>query len=287
MPSTSSGRMTRKKIQRPTIRPTSAVAATMWQRVNNWRQTQQTSPHAHRAVLVMLIMILIHFRSISSMLDNLAQRLTARDHTCRTKHIAHLFRKFYVDSSEHFLVVSLTMACHPRATCHIAGCCHLANSMSWFQSYVSHCRVLPLGEFNGMSSQSHVSRCRVLPLGEFTVMNPEPHATMQGAVTWRNQCHDHATLQGVRIPIAILKFIFINKHCLQRNNFECTKLKKQRNMSELTSAGSSIDAARCRRATMVTASAAFATTVRRRVACFTVTLTHTVTDLQKYNMQWF
>ena len=47
-----------------------------------------------------------------------------------------------------------------------------------------------LGEFHGMSSQSHVSHCRVLPLGEFTVMIPEPHATLQGAVTWRNQCHE-------------------------------------------------------------------------------------------------
>jgi len=49
------------------------------------------------------------------------------------------------------------MACHPRTTCHTAGCCHLANSMSLFQSYVSHCRVLPPGEFNGMSSQSHIA----------------------------------------------------------------------------------------------------------------------------------
>jgi len=57
-----------------------------------------------------------------------------------------------------------------------------------------------LGEFNGMSSQSHISHCRVLPLDEFNLMIPEPHATLQGAVTWRNQCHDHATLQGVRIP---------------------------------------------------------------------------------------
>jgi len=40
-----------------------------------------------------------------------------------------------------------------------------------------------LGEFNGISSQSHVSHCRVLPLGEFTVTIPEPHATLQGAVT--------------------------------------------------------------------------------------------------------
>ena len=100
-----------------------------------------------------------------------------------------------------------SMACHPGATCHIAGCCNLANSMSWSQSYLSHCRVLPPGEFNGMSSQSHVSHCRVLPLGEFTFMIPEPHATLQGAVTWRNQCHDRATLQGVIIPSAILKIV--------------------------------------------------------------------------------
>jgi len=49
-----------------------------------------------------------------------------------------------------------------------------------------------LGEFNDMSSQSHVSHCKVLPLGEFTVMIPEPHAA----------------LQSVRIPNAILKIVF-------------------------------------------------------------------------------
>jgi len=49
-----------------------------------------------------------------------------------------------------------------------------------------------LGEFNGMSSLSHVSHCRVLPLGKFTVTIPEPHAT----------------LQGVKIPSAILKTVF-------------------------------------------------------------------------------
>ena len=65
-----------------------------------------------------------------------------------------------------------------------------------------------LGEFNGMSSQSHVSHYRVLPLGEFTTTIPEPHATLQGSVTWRNQCRDRATLQGVRIPSGILKIVF-------------------------------------------------------------------------------
>jgi len=57
---------------------------------------------------------------------------------------------------------------------------------------VSHYRVLPPGEFNGMSSQRHVSHCRVLPLGEFTVIIPKPHAT----------------LQGVIIPSAILDIVF-------------------------------------------------------------------------------
>jgi len=87
-----------------------------------------------------------------------------------------------------------------------------------------------LGEFHGMSSQSHLPHCGVLPpanstachpratyhtagcchltFGEFTVMIPEPHATLQGAVTWRNQCHDRATLQGVIILSTILKILF-------------------------------------------------------------------------------
>jgi len=37
---------------------------------------------------------------------------------------------------------------------------------------------------------------------------PEPHATLQSAVTWRNQCRDRATLQCVIIPSAILKMVF-------------------------------------------------------------------------------
>jgi len=30
---------------------------------------------------------------------------------------------------------------------------------------------------------------------------------LQGAVTWRNQCHDYATLQGVIVLCAILKIV--------------------------------------------------------------------------------
>jgi len=75
-----------------------------------------------------------------------------------------------------------------------------------------HCRVLPPGEFNDMSPQSHLTLqgrpTAALPLGEFTVMISEPHSALQSAVTWRNQCHDRAKLQGVRIPSAILKIFF-------------------------------------------------------------------------------
>jgi len=39
-------------------------------------------------------------------------------------------------------------------------------------------------------------------------MIPELRVTLQGAVTWRNQCHYRATLQGIRIPFAILKIVF-------------------------------------------------------------------------------
>jgi len=74
--------------------------------------------------------------------------------------------------------------CHdPKATCHIAGCCH-------------------------RRMQRHVVPEPCITFGEFTVMIPEPHATLQNAVTWRNQCHDRATLQGVKIPSAILKIVF-------------------------------------------------------------------------------
>ena len=47
--------------------------------------------------------------------------------------------------------------CHPRATYHIAGCCHLVNSLSWFRSHMPHCRVQSPGEINVMI----VPQCRV------------------------------------------------------------------------------------------------------------------------------
>ena len=104
-----------------------------------------------------------------------------------------------------------SMACHPRTTCHIVGCCHLANLMLWSQSYVSHCRVLPPANSTACHPRA-TYHTRVLPLGEFTLMIPErAESHAQGAVTWRSQCHDRATLQGVIILSAILKpyFIFI------------------------------------------------------------------------------
>jgi len=46
---------------------------------------------------------------------------------------------------------------------------------------------------------------------------PEPPDTLECAVTWRNQCHDCATLQGVRIPSAILKMVF--RHIFKKMQF--------------------------------------------------------------------
>jgi len=37
---------------------------------------------------------------------------------------------------------------------------------------------------------------------------PEPPATLQGSVTWQNQRHDCATLQGVIIPSGMFKIVF-------------------------------------------------------------------------------
>ena len=104
----------------------------------------------------------------------------------------------------HLVSISTTS---PQSTCHSAPVSEILSKRQQktgsdgadmiccrrlFQIYVSHHRVLPLGEFSGMSSQSHVSHCRVLPLGEFTVAIPEPRAT----------------LQRVRILSVILKIVF-------------------------------------------------------------------------------
>jgi len=97
-----------------------------------------------------------------------------------------------------------SMACHPRGTCHTAGCCHLANSISIPElCHTAGC----CHRANSMACHPratyHIAGCChfVNSLSRF-------HATLQGAVTWRNQCHDRATLQGVRIPSAILKIVF-------------------------------------------------------------------------------
>jgi len=78
-----------------------------------------------------------------------------------------------------------SMAYHPRATFHIAGSCQWANSVA--------CHPIATYQIAGC--------CH---FGEFTVMIPQTHATLQDAVSWRNQCHDRATLQGIRIHSALL-----------------------------------------------------------------------------------
>jgi len=88
-----------------------------------------------------------------------------------------------------------------------AGGCHPTNSMSWFQSHVPHCRVLPLGKFNVMPSQSHVSHCRVLSPGEFNVMSSQshvPHCTMAPGwhaiefARWQHPAMWHVAATGYR-----------------------------------------------------------------------------------------
>jgi len=72
-------------------------------------------------------------------------------------------------------------------TYHIAGCCNRATR------HVSEPRITLQGAATWWIHY-HDSRAT--------------YTTLQGAVTWRNQCHDRATLQGLRIPSAILKIVF-------------------------------------------------------------------------------
>jgi len=91
------------------------------------------------------------------------------------------------------------------------------NGMS-SQSHQLHCRVLPPGEFNVMIPELRVTLQGAASGRIQRHVIPETRITLQGAatgwihcddsratchiagftaVTWRNQCHDHATLQGV------------------------------------------------------------------------------------------
>ena len=78
--------------------------------------------------------------------------------------------------------------CHdPWTKCHIAWCCNLANSLTCHSGATCH--------------------VAGRPTAIWWIHCHDPHATLHGAVTWRNQCHDRATLYGVRIPSAILKIV--------------------------------------------------------------------------------
>jgi len=78
--------------------------------------------------------------------------------TCRLRWCGR--NRNQVQNSNMADVWANSMACHPRAICRIAGCCHLSNSVSWFQSYVSHCRVLPLGEIAVTIPECHIAGCK-------------------------------------------------------------------------------------------------------------------------------
>ena len=79
----------------------------------------------------------------------------------------------------------------------------MSTAMIWSKSKPEFQYGERLGEFCGMPPQSHLPYYRMLPPGEFNVMIPELRVTLQGAVTWRNQCHDRATLQSVIISIRL------------------------------------------------------------------------------------
>jgi len=64
-----------------------------------------------------------------------------------------------------------------RATCHIAGCCHLSNSMSWFQSYMPHCRLLLTGKFSDMSSHIASVTLQGRPTATWWIHCRDPKAT--------------------------------------------------------------------------------------------------------------
>ena len=90
-----------------------------------------------------------------------------------------------------------SMACHPRATCHIAGCCHLTNLMSWSLSCVSHCRVLPPGEFNGMSPRAtyHITGCCHLVNSLSWFQSHMPHCRVK-SMSW--SCHIAGCKNSIR-----------------------------------------------------------------------------------------
>ena len=85
--------------------------------------------------------------------------------------------------------------------------------LRWCVEMETRCRI-PIWRKFGRIQWHVIPEPRITLQGATTLVNslsvtiPEPHATFPSAVTWRNQCRDRATLQGVRIPSAILKIVF-------------------------------------------------------------------------------
>ena len=87
-----------------------------------------------------------------------------------------------------------SLACYPRTTCHNSGCLR-----TYLLTYLRLTLLAATWRIRCHDSRatSHIAGCchLVNSLSRF-----QSH--------WRNQCHDRATLQGVRIPSAILKIVF-------------------------------------------------------------------------------
>ena len=79
--------------------------------------------------------------------------------------------------------------------------------MRWCVVMETRCRI-PIWRTFGRIQWRVIPEPRITLQGAATVLLGEFTVTSQGTVTWQNQCRDPATLQGVRIPFAILKIVF-------------------------------------------------------------------------------
>ena len=83
--------------------------------------------------------------------------------------------------------------------------------LRWCVEMETRCRI-PIWRTFGQIQWHVIPETRITLQGAATwwIHCHDSRATchIAGVVTWRNQCHDRATLQGVRIPFAILKIAF-------------------------------------------------------------------------------
>ena len=99
-----------------------------------------------------------------------------------------------------------------RPTCNVTRGSGMTCRLRWCVEMETRCRI-PIWRTIGRIQWHVIPEPRITLQGAATLVNSlsrfqshMPHCSC--AVTWRNQCHDRATLQSVRIPTAILKIVF-------------------------------------------------------------------------------